>query len=131
MNIFRVFLLSTLMVSSFGCSEPRELPPIVVERMHWWANQIDRVSENSRSSESLAAALQRLGANEVLTSVKDEKIYAAKLERAVSDEAFCGYEDLVLIAYFDTDGQLHDYDIGARAVCMFTDSPEISSAKTN
>lgn len=91
---------------------------MVVERVDWWAAQIERASQTDLTPKSLAAALDALGALGQLGPTGEADVYTAKLERVESAELSCGYVHLMLYAYFDDDGQYKDRTIFTTATCF-------------
>ena len=117
-NLFRSVLIATLMIIGFGCTDDRKTPSIVVDRVDWWATQIESASQTDLTPKSLASALEELGATGPLGSTGETNVYTAKLERVESDELFCGYVHLMLYAYFDEDGRFEDRTIFTSATCL-------------
>ena len=91
---------------------------MVMDRVDWWATEIESASQTNLTPESLASTLGELGAIGPLGSTGEDYVYTAKLERVESAELLCGYVDLMLYAYFDGNGQYKDRIIFTSATCL-------------
>ena len=119
MRFCRVLLVVTLVNIMVACTKhDREVPPHVTERANWWVEQVEAQTKSSQTPHSLAETLRELGAIGKFESIETDKIFHVKLERVVSSESFCGYEDIGMFAYFDDGGQLDDYWIGLGSTCL-------------
>ena len=106
------------MIIGFGCTDDRSTTSVVMDRVDWWAEQIEVASQAGLTPESLAYALEELGAIGPLESTGKDDVYTTKLERVESEELSCGYVHLMLYAYFDKNGQYEDRTIFTSATCF-------------